>query len=114
MSPVHTVVRDAIETSGASDDNDVPIYVIESNVRHKLKLDIERAKNEEKRLRDLEKSLRRREVLKVFKYARISHILMFCILFDFVLTTCIYNSMRFYVEIALWIDRIKKHGKAKM
>ena len=65
MSPVHTAVRDAIETSGASDDNDVPIYVIESNVRHKLKLDIERAKNEEKRLRDLEKSLRRREVLKV-------------------------------------------------
>ena len=78
-SPVHTVVRDAIETSGASDDNDVPIYVIESNVRHKLKLDIERAKNEEKRLRDLEKSLRRREVLKVFKYARIAYILMFCI-----------------------------------
>ena len=82
MSPVHTVVRDAIETSGASDDNDVPIYVIESNVRHKLKLDIERAKNEEKRLRDLEKSLRRREVLKVFKYARIAHISMCCILFN--------------------------------
>ena len=79
MSPVHTVVRDAIETSGASDDNDVPIYVIESNVRHKLKLDIERAKNEEKRLRDLEKSLRRREVLKVFKYARNAHMLMFSI-----------------------------------
>ena len=79
-SPVHTVVRDAIETSGASDDNDVPIYVIESNVRHKLKLDIERAKNEEKRLRDLEKSLRRREVLKVLKHARITHILMFCIM----------------------------------
>ena len=80
MSPVHTVVRDAIETSGASDDNDVPIYVIESNVRHKLKLDIERAKNEEKRLRDLEKSLRRREVLKVLKYARFTYILMFCIM----------------------------------
>ena len=88
-SPVHTVVRDAIETSGASDDNDVPIYVIESNVRHKLKLDIERAKNEEKRLRDLEKSLRRREVLKVLKYARITHILMFCILF------CCFNHMYF-------------------
>ena len=89
MSPVHTVVRDAIETSGASDDNDVPIYVIESNVRHKLKLDIERAKNEEKRLRDLEKSLRRREVLKVLKYARITHILMFCISF------CCFNHMYF-------------------
>ena len=89
MSPVHTVVRDAIETSGASDDNDVPIYVIESNVRHKLKLDIERAKNEEKRLRDLEKSLRRREVLKVLKYARITHISMFCILF------CCFNHMYF-------------------
>ena len=81
-SPVHTVVRDAIETSGASDDNDVPIYVIESNVRHKLKLDIERAKKEEKRLRDIEKSLRRREVLKVFKYARIAHISIFCIFFN--------------------------------
>ena len=89
MSPVHTVVRDAIETSAASDDNDVPIYVIESNVRHKLKLDIERAKNEEKRLRDLEKSLRRREVLKVLKHARITHILMFCILF------CCFNHMYF-------------------
>ena len=96
MSPVHTVVRDAIETSGASDDNDVPIYVIESNVRHKLKLDIERAKNEEKRLRDLEKSLRRREVLKVFKYARIAPTSSFCIL-------CV--LFYYYIYILLYLYR---------
>ena len=97
MSPVHTVVRDAIETSGASDDNDVPIYVIESNVRHKLKLDIERAKNEEKRLRDLEKSLRRREVLKVFKYARIAPTSSFCILFY-----VFYSIIIYYILLYLY------------
>lgn len=62
-SPELTVVRDAVEISG--DDNDVPIYVIESSVRKKLKMDIEHFKKEEKRLKDLEKSVRRKEKIKV-------------------------------------------------
>ena len=96
-SPVHTVVRDAIETSGASDDNDVPIYVIESNVRHKLKLDIERAKKEEKRLRDLEKSLRRREVLKVFNLCWNGANTNILNIIFVGLTTCNFISMRSFI-----------------
>ena len=65
LTPDHTVVIAAAEMSAASDDNDVPIYVIESNVRNKLKLDMERAKNEQKRLISLERSLRRKEMIKV-------------------------------------------------
>ena len=69
LTPDHTVVVAACEMS--SDDNDVPIYVIESNVRNKLKLDMERAKNEEKRLRSLERSLRRKEMIKVIYFCNI-------------------------------------------
>ena len=61
-----SVVGDIPETSAAFDERDVPIYVIESNVRNKLREDIERARNEEKRLRNLQKSIRRKEILKVF------------------------------------------------
>ena len=65
LSPDNPVMNAACEISAASDDNDVPIYVIESNVRKKLQLEIERARNEEKRLRSLERSLRRKGVMKV-------------------------------------------------
>ena len=61
-----SVVGDIPETSAAFDERDVPIYVIESNVRNKLREDIERARTEEKRLRNLQKSIRRKEILKVF------------------------------------------------
>lgn len=63
--PDNTMIRDFAERSGTSIDSDVPIYVIESKVRKQLKADIERAKIEEKQLKDLQKTLRRRERIKV-------------------------------------------------
>ena len=70
-------VGDIPETSAAFDEKDVPIYVIESNVRNKLREDIERARNEEKRLKNLQKSVRRKEILKVRLYSFISLTLSF-------------------------------------
>ena len=68
-SKENSVVGDIPETSAAFDEKDVPIYVIESNVRNKLREDIERARNEEKRLKNLQKSVRRKEILKVRRYS---------------------------------------------
>ena len=73
----NSFVGDIPETSAAFDEKDVPIYVIESNVRNKLREDIERARNEEKRLKNLQKSVRRKEILKVRLYSFISLTLRF-------------------------------------
>ena len=54
VSNENSVVGDIPETSAAFDEKDVPIYVIESNVRNKLREDMERARIEEKRLINLE------------------------------------------------------------
>ena len=62
----NSVVGDIPENSAAFDEKDVPIYVIESNVRNKLREDMERARMEEKRLLNLQRSIRRKEILKVF------------------------------------------------
>ena len=70
VSNENSVVGDIPETSAAFDEKDVPIYVIESNVRNKLREDMERARNEEKRLINLQKSIRRKEILKVFQHAQ--------------------------------------------
>ena len=77
----NSFVGDIPETSAAFDEKDVPIYVIESNVRNKLREDIERARNEEKRLKNLQKSVRRKEILKVRLYSFISLTLSFLNLF---------------------------------
>ena len=62
----NSVVGDIPENSAAFDEKDVPIYVIESNVRNKLREDMERARMEEQRLLNLQRSIRRKEILKVF------------------------------------------------
>ena len=81
----NSFVGDIPETSAAFDEKDVPIYVIESNVRNKLREDIERARNEEKRLKNLQKSVRRKEILKVRLYSFISLTLRFL---NFILFLC--------------------------
>ena len=64
-SDENSVVGEIPETSAAFDEKDFPIYVIESNVRNKLREDIERARDEEKRIKSLQRSIRRKEILKV-------------------------------------------------
>ena len=52
--------------SSSIDDKDIPIYVIESEVRNQQRADEERIKNERKRLRKLENAQRRNEIIKVW------------------------------------------------
>ena len=60
-----TVARVDLRSSSI-DDKDIPIYVIESEIRIQQRADEERIKNERKRLKKLENAQRRNEIIKVF------------------------------------------------
>ena len=63
--PDSSSVGDLSERSVSCEDNDVPIYVVESKVRKQLQADIERVRIQQKRMMEIEKSLRRRQQIKV-------------------------------------------------
>ncbi len=60
-----TVARVDLRSSSI-DDRDIPIYVIESEIRSQQREEDERIKNERKRLKKLANAQRRNEMIKVF------------------------------------------------
>ena len=59
---------------GTSDDNDVPIFVIEAEIRSQQKADYEHAVKEARRLKALQNAQRRKELVKVFLLIRLYNI----------------------------------------